>query len=199
MIPINVTLENNNKTTPKQSRKPVKTPATSAWYKGKRVNRLTDDYEKAALVIRLIISTGIRTDELPDVTVEALKQGYIELIFMNNIRKVILPDDICKQILHYASEKGITSGPVFLTMNGKPCGKDAMFHAFGKLAAAAGIAPERLTSDALRKYYNDKQTEKSSIPAIQSSMGYQYVNYFVEYERQDEDTLLNNLEEMLTL
>jgi len=183
----------------KQSRKPIKTPATSTWYKGKHLKKLEGDYQKAALVIRLIIATGIRTDELPYVTVEAVKQGCIETTFNHSTRKVILPDDICNQLSLYANENGITSGAIFLTATGLPCGRNSMFHAFGKLAAAAGIEPERLTSEALRKYYNDKQSEERNLSAVQSSLGYKTVNYYVEYEPKDEETLLRNLEDMLVM
>jgi len=196
---MNLILKNDSKTLKQQSRKPVKTPATSTWYKGKHLTRVEDDYIKTALVIRVIIATGIRTNELPSVTVEAVKKGYIESYFINNNRKVILPDDICERLLYYAQKRGIISGPIFLTFNGKPCGRTAMFHAFGKLAVAVGIEPERLTSDALRKYYNDKHIGENNISAVQSSMGYRRVNYFVDYDEQDEATLLKNLDNMLDL
>ena len=186
MIPINI----------KQSRKPIKTPATSEWYKGKRLQRLEAEYKKTALVIQLIISTGIRTSELPMVTVESIKKGYIELEFIKNTRTIILHDEIRTQILSYANERGIASGAVFLTVKGIPCNKTSMFHSFGKLAAAAGIEPELLTSDALRKYYNDKCMEKKNISTVQSSLGFKNVNYYVEYDRQDDEILLSNLDDL---
>ena len=157
---------------------------------------MADDYEKTALIIRLIIATGIRTSELPSVTIEAVVEGYVELEFLKNTRVVIFPDDISDQILKYASERGITSGAVFLTLNGIPCGKGSMFHAFGKLAAAAGIEPERLTCDALRKYYSDKQMAERNISIVQSLLGYKNVNFYVEFNRQDDGALLKNLEDL---
>ena len=189
--------DHQDQTRVKPGRKPVKTPANSTWYKGKHLRNVKEEYKKTALIIRLIISTGIRTDELPEITVEVVKRGYLELTFNKNLRKVTLPDEISARLLQYANEQGITNGPVFLTVKGLPCGKNAMFQAFGKLAAAAGVEPERLTSDALRKYYHDKHVDAWGITAVQASMGYKAVNCYVEYDRQDEDTLLKNLDEML--
>jgi len=177
-------------------RKLVKTPATSTWYKGKHLEKLEDEYKKTAIVIRLIIATGIRTSELPNITIEAVKQGYVELQFLKHTRKITLSADICKLLLQFANEFGIASGPIFLTRSGLPCGRNAMFHAFGKLAAAAGIDPTRLTSEALRKYYNDKHSAERNIAAVQSSLGYKTVNYYVEYEQQDDETLCKNLGNM---
>jgi len=157
-----------------------------------------NDYKKTALVIRLIIATGIRTSELPCITVEAVMQGFIELKFIRTTRKVVIPDNLCSILLLFAEERGITSGPIFLTDRGLPCGRNTMFHAFGKLAAAAGIEPERLTSEALRKYYNDKNSENKNISTVQSSLGYKTVSYYVEYATQDEKILLQNLDNMFT-
>jgi len=183
----------------KKGRKPVKTPAASAWYKGKRLRKLDENYKKTALVIRLIIATGIRTSELPNLTVEAVQQGYMESKFFRSIRKILIPPNLCELLLKFANEQGITSGSIFLTTRGLPCDRNAMFHAFGKLAAATGIAPERLTSDALRKYYHDKHTEENNVATVQSSLGYRTVNYYVEYEPKNEDILSKNLDEMLDL
>ena len=118
----------------KQGKATVITPATSAWYKGKHLIKLLEYYKKAALVIRLIITTDIRTQELPYVTVEAIKKGYIETKFNQSIRKVILPDDISGQLLQYAKERNIACGSVFLTIKGLPCDRNTMFKTFGKLA-----------------------------------------------------------------
>ncbi|MCL2190282.1 MAG: site-specific integrase [Defluviitaleaceae bacterium] len=160
------------------------------------MSRLIADYKKTALIIRLIIATGIRTSELPKVTVQAVKQGYVEVAFINSMRRVALPNDIREQLLQYAYTQHITDGAVFLTLQGHPCGKNAMFRAFGRLATAVGIAPERLTGEALRKYYNDKHIKENSVPAVQASMGYSGVNYYVEYEPQEDEVLMQKLNEM---
>jgi|GEM_PF-1524248 len=174
------------------------TPVISAWHKGRRLKKLTDDYRKTSLVIRLIIATGIRTSELPDVTVKAVSQGYIEVKYRANMRKVVLSDGIRNRLLLFAKDQGITSGSLFLTSNGLPCERNAVFRAFGRLATLVDIAPKRLTSDALRKYYNDKRL-KENISTVQTSLGYKTINYFVEYDPPKTEILAKNLDALLAL
>ena len=157
----------------------------------------THDYKKTALIIRLIIATGIRTSELPSITIEAVQQGHVKLDFNNSTRRVTLPAILCVQLLQFANDSGIFSGSIFLTKTGLPCGRNAMYRAFRKLATAAGIEPARLTSESLRKYYNDKHSEVENITTVQSYLGYKSVNYFVEYNQQDDKTLSKNLDEIL--
>jgi len=161
------------------------------------MNTVNNLYQQTALAIQLIIETGLRTSELPKVTVESVRRGYVESTYIRNTRQVELPANICERLQRFAKECGITSGPIFLTARGLPCGRNAMFHAFGKLAAAVGIDPKRLTSEALRKYYNDKQMVENNVSAVQASLGYRTVNYYVEYERHNDETLTKNLDDML--
>lgn len=76
--------------------------------------------EKLYLLMQTICATGIRVSELQFITVESLKKRKANIDLKGKMRMVIIPNDLCKTLLKYASEQKITTGSVFISKNGKP-------------------------------------------------------------------------------
>lgn len=76
--------------------------------------------EKVYHLIKVFASTGLFAQELPEVTAEAVREGKI-ICDQNKYKQVVtVPACLKKELLDYAREKGILSGPIFQTRDGRP-------------------------------------------------------------------------------
>jgi len=105
------------------------------------------------LVLQTICSTGIRVSELRFFTVEALKQGQVTVDCKNKTRTVLVPGKLKNMLLSYAQSRGIQTGPVFVTKNGKPLDRSNIWSAMKKLCKAAGVAASKVFPHNLRKLF----------------------------------------------
>ena len=72
------------------------------------------------LVMETICGTGIRVSELRYFTVEAVQRGEVTVTCKAKTRSILLPGKLKKLLLDYAKKNRISSGPIFITRNGKP-------------------------------------------------------------------------------
>jgi site-specific recombinase XerD len=70
------------------------------------------------LMVKTLALTGIRYNELQSVTVEACKEKKAKIDNKGKIREVPLEAGLCKDLLQFAKEQGITSGMIFITKHG---------------------------------------------------------------------------------
>lgn len=77
--------------------------------------------ERVYLLIKLFTSTGLPVHELEQVTVEAAGEGV--LLLPGEAMPQRLPDCLRRELLDYARRRGISSGPIFVTRTGRPCGR----------------------------------------------------------------------------
>ena len=75
--------------------------------------------EKVYLLIKLFACTGLFAKELPNLTVEALREGKV-LCYQNRVKQIVtIPACIQKELLSFTERNGIASGPVFRTRSGR--------------------------------------------------------------------------------
>ena len=72
------------------------------------------------LILQTICGTGIRVSEPQFITVEALKNGQIEVSCKGKNRVIFIVKKLKKILLRYAKEKHIKAGSIFITKSGKP-------------------------------------------------------------------------------
>ena len=96
-------------------------------------------------VILALCGTGIRVSELPFLTVEALQKG--------KTRTILLTKELRRKLNGYAREKGIRSGHIFRTRNGKPLDRSNICHDMKKLCQAARVSPSKVFPHNLRHYF----------------------------------------------
>lgn len=105
------------------------------------------------LVIQTICSTGIRVSELKYLTVEAVRHGEAAVRCKSKQRTILVPGKLRKLLLAYARKKGITSGAIFVTRNGKPLDRSNIWAQMKRLCTAAGVNPTKVFPHNLRKLF----------------------------------------------
>lgn len=72
-----------------------------------------------------------------------------------------------KELLSFANKKGIRSGPVFITRNGRPISRTNICAMTKKVCGAARLTDERATPRGLRKLYQStRATVESNIALL---------------------------------
>ncbi len=114
---------------------------------------------RLALMLQTICATGIRVSELKYITTEAVIGGRAEISCKGKSRFVFLPDALRELLRDYARKRGIKSGAVFVTRNGKAIDRSNIWREMKKLCESAGVArqkvfPHNLRHLFARTYYN---------------------------------------------
>ena len=110
--------------------------------------------EKAYLLTKVFASMVLPVQELKLLTVEAAKQGYVELpSFGGNMQKLPIPVGLQQELLNYARRKDIATGPIFQTRMGKPMWRTNVTFAIGNLCEEANVPVEKGNPRCLRQLY----------------------------------------------
>ncbi|MBQ9922594.1 MAG: tyrosine-type recombinase/integrase [Clostridia bacterium] len=109
--------------------------------------------EQLSLIMQCICSTGIRVSELKYITAEALEKEKTEITNKGKRRVVFLPHKLCKILKAYIKQQKISSGPVFVTKNGKPLDRSNICNNMKKLCKEAGVAREKVFPHNLRHLF----------------------------------------------
>lgn len=109
--------------------------------------------ERLNLLIQTICATGIRVSELPYITLEAVKCGEAVVALKGKTRSVFIVPELQKKLLHYASERNITRGTIFITRSGKPMNRTNIWREMKNLCALAGINPQKVFPHNLRHLF----------------------------------------------
>ncbi len=109
--------------------------------------------ERLYLLMQTICSTGIRVSELRFVDVNSLKSGIANINCKGKLRQVFLPKELRKKLTKYAKEQKITSGPVFISKNGKPLDRSNIWSDMKKLCQIAGVSKDKVFPHNLRHLF----------------------------------------------
>lgn len=109
--------------------------------------------EKLYLLMQTICATGIRVSELQFITIESLKKRKANIDLKGKMRMVIIPNDLCKTLLKYASEQKITTGSVFISKNGKPLNRSNIWKMMQSLCADANVSKSKVFPHNLRHLF----------------------------------------------
>lgn len=120
--------------------------------------------ERLYLIIKLFGTTGIAVQEFDKVTVEAVRSGTI-ITFPNRNRLALrIPACVQSELLEYAKEKGVKSGPIFLTREGRPLGRTTLSNMVPHIARYAKVEENKCTPRCLQKLYAETwDTIKSNV------------------------------------
>lgn len=125
---------------------------------GQEYQRLVDrakheGNERLALLVQTIGSTGIRVSELRGITVEAVRKGRAQIRLKGKTRLILLPRELCRQLLDYCRKRKIKSGPVFITRTGRPLHRSNIWRMLKKLALAAKVRAKKVFPHNLRHLF----------------------------------------------
>ncbi len=109
--------------------------------------------EKVYLLMKVFASTGLFAQELPEVTVEAVREGKI-ICDQNKCKQIVtVPACLRKELLDYAKRNGILSGPVFRGRDGRPMHRTYVTAAIRNLCEDAKVPGCKGNPKSLRKLY----------------------------------------------
>lgn len=120
--------------------------------------------ERLYLIIKLFGTTGIAVQEFDKVTVEAVRSGTIVTFPNRNRLALRIPACVQSELLEYAKEKGVKSGPIFLTREGRPLGRTTLSNMVPHIARYAKVEENKCTPRCLQKLYAENwDTIKSNV------------------------------------
>ena len=120
--------------------------------------------ERLYHIIKLFGTTGIAVQEFDKVTVEAVRSGTIVTFPNRNRLALRIPACVQSELLEYAKEKGIKSGPIFLTREGRPLGRTTLSNMVPHIARYAKVEESKCTPRCLQKLYAETwDTIKSNV------------------------------------
>lgn len=109
--------------------------------------------ERLQMILQTICATGIRVSELIHITVEAARQGEAIVRCKGKVRTILLIRELCRILLRYAGQRGIVSGPIFVTRSGQPVSRTAIWREMKALCQRAGVAPGKVFPHNLRHLF----------------------------------------------
>ena len=121
-------------------------------------------YRRTYLLIKTIGSLGIRNTEVQDLTVSSVKQGEITLTSWRVARTVKIYEPVRSELLAYAAERGIESGPIFITKEGEGMQHFLVWKEIKKVCRQIGMPEEKGTPITLYNMYQ----ETKRTPPVQS-------------------------------
>lgn len=110
--------------------------------------------EKAYLLTKVFASMLLPVQELKSLTVEAVKNGVVELpAFGGKVEELNIPAGLQQELLSYARRKYIATGPIFQTREGKPMWRTNVTFVIGNLCEEARVPVEKGNPRCLRQLY----------------------------------------------
>lgn len=114
--------------------------------------------EKVYLLIKLFACTGFFVKELPNLTVETVRDGKV-VCYQNRVKQsVTIPIFLKKELLDFAKKNGILSGPIFRTRSGRSIKRTYIPILMKPVCEAAQIDDSRATPQSLRRLYFSTRT-----------------------------------------
>lgn len=109
--------------------------------------------KRTAMLLRAMSGTGVRVSEVRFLTVEAAKHRMAVICLKGKTRQVPLGDKLCRELLAFARERCIRSGPIFIGKHGKPLDRRRIWERMKKLCIGAGVDPDKVHPHALRHLF----------------------------------------------
>lgn len=119
----------------------------------KRLLQAAKEDRRLALLMQTIAATGIRISEHKYITVEAIRQGWTKVDCKGKVRKVIIPQKLCKLLLKYARSKHIIKGSIFIGKKGKPLDRSRIWAQMKGLCEKAGVLAKKVFPHNLRHLF----------------------------------------------
>ncbi len=107
-------------------------------------------------LVKIFGQIGLDMREMPRLTVEACQAGEVT---GSNGQTTPIPAGLCRELLQYAAERGIASGPVMVTQSGRPIHRANINHMLNHAAEKAGLPPEKFTPSALARMCRRAQND----------------------------------------
>lgn len=108
---------------------------------------------RLSLLIQTICGTGIRVSEVSFIAVEAVKNGEATVSCKGKTGTVFIVSALRKKLLRYAKERGIHTGMIFITKNGKAMNRSNIWREMKALCKQAGVPTDKVFPHNLRHLF----------------------------------------------
>ncbi len=108
---------------------------------------------RLSLILQTICGTGIRVSELSAITVEAVKQGEVNVSCKGKNRWVFIIKELKRKLLKYIRINKIQSGCVFVTSKGKPVNRSNIWREMKNLCEEANVSKTKVFPHNLRHLF----------------------------------------------
>ena len=170
--------------------------------KQEEFERLLDAAKKDTrlhLLLLVIFSTGIRVSEVKYFTVESFKSKLdrvrVTVRCKKKNRRVIVADELKREVMEYISENQIESGPIFRTKSGKPLDRCAIWKQMKRLCARANVAPSKVFPHNLRKLFaRTFYAQTHDIVQLAALLGHSSINTTKIYVKTTEEEVRERVE-----
>lgn len=163
----------------------------------RRLIKAAEKKPRLCLLMQTICSTGIRVSEHRFITVEAARSGCAQVRLKGKLRRVFLPEKLCRALLKYAKKQGIETGSIFITASGKPLDRRNIWAEMKKLCDTAGVSrakvfPHNLRHLFARIYYSMER----DIVRLADILGHSNINTTRIYTMESGETHRRQIERM---
>lgn len=109
--------------------------------------------QRLMLLIETICSTGIRVSEVKYITVQAVKNQWVEINCKGKHRIVFLTDKLCTLLRKYIKQHHISEGAIFVSKNGTPLNRSSIWRMMKGLGNIANVSGEKIFPHNLRHLF----------------------------------------------
>ncbi len=157
------------------------------------------DNRRLHLLLLVIFSTGIRVSEVKYFTVESfrckLDKVRVTVRCKKKNRRVIVADELKREVLAYIKENKIESGPIFRTKSGKPLDRSAIWKQMKRLCKKAKVAESKVFPHNLRKLFaRTFYMETHDIVQLAALLGHSSINTTKIYVKTTEEEVRERVE-----
>ncbi len=113
--------------------------------------------EKPYLLIKTLGGAGVRVQELPQLTVDAVERGMVELEYHNARQKRVLylPEGLRRELQDYVEREGVREGPVFQSVGGEPMARSSINYFIATVSREAHVGEGKANPRCLWKMYQN--------------------------------------------
>ncbi len=105
------------------------------------------------LIIKVLACADLTPSDLLLLTREALNEGVVSGRMRGADRTVVIPELLRAELLDFAMQRGIRTGPIFLNRNKKPYGRTIITNMISMLGNEVGLEPGKANPRNLRNLY----------------------------------------------
>jgi len=105
------------------------------------------------LTMLIFYYTGIRVSELPFVTVEAVKKGYVDIENKGKHRRVPINNKLKKELRKYIKDEGITKGSIIVNKKGDPLSRGYIFKQLKWIGGQARVKKDKVYPHSFRHLF----------------------------------------------
>ena len=151
------------------------------------------------LLLLVIFSTGIRVSEVRYFTVESFRSKLdkvrVTVRCKKKNRRVIVADELKREVMEYIRKNRIESGPIFRTRSGRPLDRCAIWKQMKRLCEKANVASSKVFPHNLRKLFaRTFYAETHDIVQLAALLGHSSINTTKIYVKTTEEEVRERVE-----